>query len=151
MLTLDPGRTTGWSTWEVYDEAPIELLDHGQVRGGLEGFINAWRHERFGYPELVVSESFHLDGRTPKPDVTPLKIEGALAVLCGDVGIPLHYQRNVMKAHAPDDLLKRSGLWFTGEQHARDAIRHAIAWAKLNGHSPTIGWLWPPPGEKLAA
>lgn len=146
LLSLDPGKCTGWSLWIVRDDAPIDLIDYGQVSGGVDGFVDWWRKMQQGGLswDTVVSESFRLDGRTPSPDLTPKLIEGALAVLWPRSVI---YQANTYKVHAPDDLLKRAGLWQKGMPHANDAIRHAIAWAKLSGHLPTIKWLWPMPAE----
>lgn len=146
ILALDPGKTTGWSTWRMMPFEPIEHLDHGMVPGGVEGFIQ-WVHgmewtEEFRKSRAlrVVSETFVLDGRTRKPDVTPLKIEGALSVLFpGWVG-----QRNTFKSHAPDELLKAHGLWWKGAGHDRDSARHAIAYAKARKHIPTIRHFWPP-------
>lgn len=143
LLALDPGGTTGVAWFTLTDERPLELLEAGQWHGGLEGFIAAWSNIQA--PDLVVAESFVLDGRTQKPDVTPLRIEGALRVLAP---CQVVLQRNVYKSHAPDELLKRAGLWQKGKPHANDAIRHAIAWAKTKGHRPTMEWLWPMP-ERL--
>ncbi|UOE45901.1 hypothetical protein [Agromyces larvae] len=137
LLALDPGGRTGWSLWRFDAITPITHLEHGTVEGGLDGFIAWWKVEGW-QPDVVVSETFVLDGRTPKPDITPLKIEGALSVLFpGWVG-----QRNVMKRHAPDAFLKEHGLWWPGKGHDRDSARHAIAWAKTNLHRPTLDAYW---------
>lgn len=145
LLAIDPGGTSGIALFEVHDDRPIELIRADQWHSGVLGFIDMWRHECMDSKvDLVVSESFRLDGRTPSPDVSPLRIEGALLALAQ---CPLIWQQNVMKAHAPDELLKRAGLYQRGMPHANDAIRHAIAWSKLNGHRPTIEWLWPMPAQ----
>ncbi len=138
LLALDPGGTTGWSSW-VYDSlTPLRHVDHGMIPNGLDGFIQWWESTAGGEPDEVVSETFVLDGRTARPDVTPLKVEGALSVLFpGWIG-----QRNVMKAHAPDQLLKDKGIWWPGAGHDRDSARHAIAWAKTTRHMPTLRWLY---------
>lgn len=140
LLSLDPGGLTGWSIWTLGDDKPLKLIECGQTPGGVGGFIDGWRGMLPTF-DLVVSESFRLDGRTPKPDVTPLKIEGALLALRD--GQPVTFQANTYKSHAPDDLLKRHGLYKKGQPHAVDAIRHAVAWAKTRGHRPTIELLWP--------
>jgi len=145
LLALDPGGTSGWSTWLYSPLTPLEPIDHGQIEGGLEGFLQWWDVEtmiRRPWDEMV-AETFVLDGRTVKPDTTPLLIEGALHVLFpGWVG-----QRNVMKAQADDLLLKRADYWWPGEQRARDSASHAIALMKTRRHLPTIKMLWPPRGE----
>ena len=137
LLALDPGRSTGWSVWEYGDTKPLTHLEHGTIAGGLEGFID-FAMGKHGYDE-VVAETFRLDGRTVKPDVTPLRIEGALTTLFpGWVGQP-----NSHKVHAPDALLKRAGLWWPGKGHDRDSARHALAYMKLRRHLPTIERYWP--------
>ncbi|MGO2150810.1 MAG: hypothetical protein ACTH32_06370 [Microbacterium gubbeenense] len=147
ILAVDPGGTTGWSLWLMREAAPIEHVEHGMIPGGVDGFITWATESGFvghyaEWPDLtVVSETFVLDGRTRKPDVTPLKIEGALSVLFpGWVG-----QRNTFKSHAPDELLKAHGLWWKGAGHDRDSARHAIAYAKARKHLPTIEKFWPRP------
>lgn len=146
ILAVDPGGTTGWSLWLMREAAPIEHVEHGMIPGGVDGFITWATESGFvghyaEWPDLtVVSETFVLDGRTRKPDITPLKIEGALSVLFpGWVG-----QRNVAKAAAPDAFLKKHDLWWKGQGHDRDSARHAIYYAKSVRHLPTIRHFWPP-------
>ncbi|WP_162819130.1 hypothetical protein [Leifsonia aquatica] len=149
FLVLDPGGTTGWSTWLLPADGPLEPIDHGMIPGGLHGFIRWWRDIHDSDPgfDFVVSESFILDGRTAKPDITPLHIEGALAVFCSELGLPLYYQRNVYKAHAPDELLRRLGYYWPGAGHDRDSARHAIAYALTQRHMPTLMAIHPPPAR----
>ena len=137
LLALDPGRTTGYSIWHYDEHAPLKLIQRGQISNGLEGFV-AWFRSQERFDE-VVAETFKLDGRTIKPDTTPLAIEGALTVLApGWVGQP-----NTMKTSATDTQLKRWGLWWPGHQHARDSARHAIAYMKRKRHIPTLRLLFP--------
>lgn len=141
ILGLDPGESTGWSLWEYDDEtAPVHLA-HGIISDGLLGFIHWWM-KGLG-PALplwgtVVCESFHLDGRTDFPNVTPLRIEGALAVLWPET----HFQPNTMKLHLSDRKMKELGLWWPGKGHDRDSMRHVFAYLKANlRHRPTLE-LW---------
>ena len=140
FLSLDPGELTGWSLWEMFADSPLRNLDHGTIHGGLSGFCAWWREAPKDW-DFIVAESFVLDGRTPKPNVTPLRIEGALHMAWAPM--PIVFQRNTQKAQAPDDLLKRNGLWWTGEGHDRDSARHAIAYARNIVHIPTLEWLHP--------
>lgn len=139
LLSLDPGGTTGWSLWRLSDTEPLTYIMSGQISNGVRGFIEWWADKPLE-PDIVVAETFRLDGRTPRPDVTPLKIEGALAVLFPD----WHGQPNTMKVHATDAFLKANGFWLPGKQHARDSVRHALAYAKLHRHEPTLRALWGP-------
>lgn len=141
ILGLDPGGTTGWSLWQYDALTPPRPIEHGQVSGGLDGFLEWWEGDDMGYRSMeVVSESFRLDGRTPKPDVTPLRIEGALRVLRPDV----IYQPNTMKMHLTDDRIKALGLWWKGEPHAIDSMRHVWALMRARRHMPTLLCGWPP-------
>lgn len=140
LLALDPGGTTGWSLWRYDALTPAMPLEHGQITGGVEGFVAWWRDSDIeAEADEIVAESFILDGRTLYPDLTPKLIEGALVALWGG---PLHYQRNTFKAHAPDATLKRLGFWWKGEQHARDSARHALAFLKVRKHLPTVRAYW---------
>lgn len=145
ILAIDPGVSTGWSFW-VYDATtPLRHIEHGTIPNGKDGFIG-WALQRRGEFDEVVAESFVLDGRAdPRAiDVTPLRIETAIDMTFGrwGDGVPVVYQRNVMKVHAPDQLLKDKGLWWKGAGHDRDSARHAIALMKTRRHAPTLRWLY---------
>lgn len=144
LLALDPGGHTGWSSWTYGPTTPLTLLEHGQIADGLAGFVR-WSRAYLEevVPDELVSESFVLDGRTASPDVTPLRIEGAIEALFAAEGVPIIFQRNVMKSGITDDRLRASGLWIKGQQHARDSIRHAIVSMKVRKHVPTINRFWP--------
>jgi hypothetical protein len=132
LLAVDPGKTTGASLWKYSETEPLECTWHGQIPDGLQGVIDfMFDHAE---PDIVVSEQFVLDGRTPNPDVTPLHIEGALM---------RHYeivwfQRNNFKKHVSNEMLKAYDLYWKGEPHAMDSARHALAFMKVNRHMPTL-------------
>ena len=137
LRALDPGKTTGWSEWHYDAMTTLTLLDYGQISGGSRGLIAWWQSRP--EPDEVVAETFVDDHRTMSPDLTPVRIEGALDVLFpGWIG-----QRNSYKAHADDVMLKRTGLWFVGQPHATDSGRHALAFQKTRRHLPTIERYWP--------
>lgn len=138
LLALDPGKTTGASWWYYDDSTPIKLLKYTQVKGGVDAVINEFMNLTPAICDVIVSESFKLDGRTPNPDVTPLRVEGVLSYVSKLHGIPVVYQANNMKAHATDEFLKRHDLWFKGQPHATDSARHAIAYMKRIKHRPTL-------------
>lgn len=135
MLALDPGKTTGWSFWEYGETTPATCLKHGQVEDGLDGYLE---HIDKMEADIIVAEQFILDGRTPNPDVTPLKIEGALASYSHGLNVPLVLQRNNFKKHVSNELLKEHGLYWKGEPHAMDSARHALAYLKTQHHYPTL-------------
>lgn len=134
LLALDPGGTTGYSLWWYDAITPLRPIEHGQTPDGVEGFIHWWNTQDTHLWDEIVSERFVLDGRTARPDTTPLKIEGVLMVERPDV----IFQPNGFKAAVPDAVLKRLGFWWKGQQHARDSARHALAYLKARGHRPTM-------------
>lgn len=147
LLSLDPGGSTGWSVWTYDAVTPLRLVEYGTITGGLRGFLD-WFNSPAGDLDEIVAEDFILDGRTARPDTTPLEILGALEALVWASGPPLIRQRNFMKNHAPDDLLKRLGLWWPGKGHDRDSARHALALLKTRKHAPTLRWMY---GRREAA
>lgn len=150
LVSFDPGGSTGWSLWQYDAVTPIRHVKHGTITGGLQGFLGWWDGFRYRYDfDEILAEDFILDGRTLKPDTTPLEILGALEFAANvEQGVPLVRQRNFMKSHAPDELLKRADLWWPGAGHDRDSARHAIALMKTRRHEPTLRWLY---GRKDAA
>ena len=156
LLAIDPGEVTGWSTWQLEDDAPLTRLDYGLVKGGALGW-RSWMSAKMRMrPGLIVCERFNPnDGRAGKANyVDHLRIEGGLLVAADALGLPDPiWHHNDMKALCSDATLKSHGLWLTGRderigwQDARDvndSQRHALAWAKAAGHEPTLLRYWPP-------
>lgn len=147
---FDPGLSTGWSRW-LYDAitAPQHLA-HGIITGGLDGLMEWWDAGNMDDVDEAVSESFVLDGRTPFPEVEPLRIEGYLKGECRRLDIPLTFQRNTYKSHMTDGKLKELGIWWPGPGHDRDSARHVWANLKVRKHYPTLMLAFPPRVTGLA-
>jgi hypothetical protein len=135
LLALDPGETTGATLWTFTETKPIALLSTFQIAEGILGFM---KHAELDKTNIVVSEKFVLDGRTPNPNVTPLLIEGALIAQQKYYPYKLTFQRNNFKKHVSDDLLKENDLWAAGYPHAMDSAKHALAYMKTIRHMPTL-------------
>ncbi|MFF2388943.1 hypothetical protein [Agromyces sp. NPDC058104] len=153
ILGIDPGgrpsaaksrSATGWSAWEYDAVTPPRPITHGQVQG------DEWRFRRWfleempeafpgGRPDEIVCERFLPDGRTLFPDITPLKIEGILIMARPDTV----FQPNGFKSALVDKKIHELGLWWPGEGHAIDSMRHVFALLKERRHMPTL-MLWPP-------
>lgn len=139
LIAFDPGKTTGVSLWQYDSDTPLTLVGHGQIEGGVDGFLEYFYPKGMFLPwDVIVSESFVLDGRTPNPDVTPLKIEGILEAHAHRTGALVRFQRNNFKAHVDNDLLKKFELYKPGQPHAMDSMRHALAYMKTSMHMPTL-------------
>jgi len=142
LLTLDPGGTTGWSWSYFNDDKPLLFAGGGQIEGGLVGVLEFLSRIGYGYKDaIIVSESFQLRPGVKSPDVTPLRIEGALTALFGPDRVV--YQQPALKASVGDQRLKDNGLWIPGQRHQMDARIHALAFVKRNKHLPSLRAYWP--------
>jgi hypothetical protein len=142
VLALDPGGTTGWALGAYSDLLPLNFVDGGQITAGVNGFV-AWftRMSWMGGMSddsdvQIVSESFTLRPAVKFPDVTPLRIEGALSALLGPDGV--RYQTPATKALVPDSELRRLGFWIPGQRHQMDARIHALAYMMKTHYMPTL-------------
>lgn len=144
IFSLDPGGTTGYS-FIAYDDIsnPI-MLESGQIPDGHKGFIRWWRSGgmELAVGSIVVCESFTLREGVPGVNLEPCYVMGSLEAL--HKGSPIIYQKPAFKAYCDNDALKRLGMYLVGQQHARDAVRHAIAYLRLRErHKPTYRLGWP--------
>lgn len=161
IMSLDPGGTTGWALSKLSATRPLEFIDGGQISGGVDGFVDWYRvnsgltwaatnnlNPILSHPELyglvIVSESFTLRPGVKSPDVTPLRIEGALSVLAPQDR--LVYQQPAHKSLVGDQKLKELDFWIPGQRHQMDARIHALAYAVRQRHIPTLEAYWPERG-----
>jgi len=159
VLGVDPGKMTGVALLkENYGTGlPFSVVLLDEIEGGVEGFID-WAEENLDdLADYVVCEKFELDGRTPKPDLTPKEIIGALKVFqradaffqLGHKHWALECQTNTQGKHLmTNEVLKRAGYYpKRGEVkggHSTDALRHALTYVvKTLKHKPTLELLFP--------
>jgi len=150
ILSFDPGGTTGYA-FIVYhqDHDPI-MIDSGEIPNGHQGFIEWWRSGgvEMSIGSVLVCESFTLRQGIPGVNLEPCYVMGALEALSRKQEVV--YQRPTYKAYCDNDALKRLGMYLRGQQHARDAVRHAIAYLRLvERHQPTYRLGWPETPDKL--
>lgn len=169
LLSIDPGKSTGWCIGEYSDTKPWTLLDRGEVLDGLEGFTHWWQKMRPDTHELLV-ERFVLDPSNQfVADLTPKQIEGALYVLWGQrapitwqlrsdkaalCGYPPSAKTKAQRQRVRFDWLRERGLYLPGTQHddSNDAITHSIVRMKRLNHMPTLRHYWGSLGQsRLAA
>lgn len=157
VLSFDPGESTGWSLW-TYDEAhPMQRLEYGLIKGGLRGFV-FWNTYHLGAlrPDTIVCERYnpHLGGGAKNYE--PLYIEGALYAITDALAMEVIWQEIGTKDQCHDSVLRENGLWVSNEdartdpaidwidgRDINDSQAHALAWAKLSDHEPTIALYWP--------
>jgi len=144
ILSFDPGGTTGYA-FIVYPKNEIPMMiDSGEIKGGHQGFIDWWRSGGLdmAFGSTIVCESFTLRQGVPGVNLEPCYVMGALEALTRKKEIV--YQRPTYKAYCDNDALKRLGFYLVGQQHARDAVRHAVAYLRVvEKHLPTYKLGWP--------
>jgi hypothetical protein len=147
VIAVDPGKVTGFFTYDSAapvdagsgDELPMwEFVDWMQQRA----LFGEW----LGSEVQVVCESFSITKRS-------MTQRGERAWSIEQIGIlqymvrmrgsyvpmrpPCHYAEQSpsdAKGFSTDAKLKRVGWWLPGQEHARDAARHALLWATRQGH-----------------
>jgi hypothetical protein len=146
VMGIDPGGTTGWSILgverdSIFGDAPsgIRHLKTGLIRGGFTqqvlrlAVIIRTYHDPF-YSLALAVESFI--PRKPIMDeqfLAPLQINYRLQFLAdtGKIRSPIFYQTpQFAMEDAPDSRLKKWGIFVSGEDHPKDATRHAIAFIR---------------------
>lgn len=144
LLSFDPGGTTGFAYLSYELETKPVLIDSGQIPNGHKGFIEWWGKEINKYENfIVVCESFTLRQGVYGVNLEPCYVIGALEALV----LPEYqviYQSPTYKALCDNDALKNLGMYLRGQQHARDAVRHSIAYLRTKElHMPTFSTGWP--------
>nr|DAW17413.1 MAG TPA: Putative Holliday junction resolvase [Caudoviricetes sp.] len=141
ILSLDPGGTTGYAILDVQEDEFPEVINVGQIKNGLSGFIDFYNDylSAFNF-DAIICESFTLREGIFGADLSPVSVIGALEALAQDVEIV--YQEPKLKPLCDDDRLKRLGLHLSARPHANDAVRHGIIYLRNKKHTPTLekGW-----------
>ena len=142
ILGIDPGGKTGVA---VYNIRTLEVDYRDEVSGGTEGFAAWFKESKAEQFEDIVCESFQLDDRTAKPDLTPVEIIGHLKSLDAVTKFQTPAQAKSLITNA---VLKRAGLYPPYGQvkggHSTDALRHALYYVVTTlKHRPTLELLWP--------
>lgn len=155
VLSIDPGKTTGWAVGQYDEKTPYTVMDFGITHDGMDGFTTWWRRHTnrlegwgfFGDYELitVVVEGFALSGGNNF--VANLDGVEIIGFLKGVVDY-LVIQKRTDKALVHDDILKRNGMWYTGKQvghtdgrDVNDAVIHGIVYAIRQKNQPTMKYL----------
>ena len=130
ILAIDPGETTGYVVAET-DGLDYDVKISGQFPNwrGIEALITYW------LPDTVVYEAFYLSPSIAKykarSTMPTVEVIGVLKYLAWQHSIPLVAQPPSVKYVAATDL-PRHVAGVTGP-HARDALRHLIAYLRLKG------------------
>lgn len=157
VIGVDPGGTTGWARLtvprkSVFGSQPSKILewDAGQLYGNedeqvslLGSIVRETQSLAYLVGPALVIEGFEIRTNSRGPEVlAPVriaaKIEYArhLGKLCDSQIV--YQSASMAKSTVTDDRLKRWGFWLKGEEHARDALRHAITALRRARSNPDL-------------
>lgn len=136
VIGVDPGSTTGLVA--IRPEADhIEVVRHGHSSGPAAcRWLEAYTHDE---PNLHVAiEAFVIAHRTVTGTragaLEALYTIGAMRHICANAEVPLSLQAASSAKKAVSDAYLRSlGLTDTVGPHERDALRHALLYARTKG------------------
>lgn len=153
VIGIDPGGTTGWAVLCCPVNslrggsdplAEIKHWSYGQLEGAenhqvdqLIMIIQDWE------AAAIVCEGFHL--RTLAAELSPVRITAALDWWLSYAKRPMFIQLPSMaKSTATDDRLKSWELYDKGNEHARDATRHASTFLRRTAKNAKLrAAAWP--------
>ncbi|AON97490.1 resolvase [Rhodococcus phage ChewyVIII] len=154
VVAFDPGGTTGWSVMETTLEAlndntvPVhEILTgwwHGQIVCNDEKIDNYEQVAIDAMAELITAQVVDVDDiaivvesyqirskRTDKETISPIRFIAGIEQYVWDMYRYMAQQGPSEKTGVTDERLETWGLYLRdGQQHARDADRHALLFLK---------------------
>lgn len=132
LLALDPGETTGWTVIDVGVAGEIIIANQGQFESWpLDKALRRLTSlvESFS-PNFLVFEAYHvyawrLNEHTFS-EVPTIQLIGMIKTIALQRSINFGEQTaQTGKTFFTDDRLKSLGIYFDGQKHARDSLRHA--------------------------
>lgn len=144
-------RGTGWAALTVPDDGRPTLEETGLIPGGPTPFLTEMGRSSNIRTWASVADQLVVENFLPlnaKAKIDPLEIVGMVRMWGMVFNTPVAVQNPSQRMIVSHDDLKRIGMWPGGAGHADEAqaVRHALAWASISGHMPTIAMLSPDPG-----
>lgn len=135
IIALDPGGTTGWALWEQHlaiHGTAKDVWNVGQM-GPEDHHSDLYAHlERCHTHEFtVVCESFEFRQNRQRDNINLMSREyiGVTKLFGQERSTPVVFQTAARaKGFVTDQKLKAMGLWWPGNKHAMDAMRHLITY-----------------------
>lgn len=157
LIGLDPGGTTGWAVLVIGRDAMLDpevrilnniaLYTYGEVTGDehkqvdeIESMLETWPGA------ALVREDFILRTQNKSRDtLSPVRLGfGIDHLMYKRNRVVFTQQPSLAKVTASDERLKSWGLYRPGSEHARDATRHAITFARrAKADSALLHGAWP--------
>jgi hypothetical protein len=127
LVSFDPGSTTGTASFHGLVLHKAVQLNTSRMDIALEQYT-MWFDEQ--QPTEVVMEDYRVYANKIQQHAnssleTP-RLIGMIETLCFQRKVPFHKQpAGTTKQFCTDEKLKTWGMYLRGQQHARDAVRHA--------------------------
>lgn len=141
VLFVDPGLTTGWVTLDPTGSDPAATLRVGELPH-FEFLDAAVDQIAAGHFALVACEAFQVGERTERQAtgggqrLWSVEQQGVLRWACQRWQVEYllpEQQAAEVKRFATNEKLKAGGFWTRGQEHGRDATRHALLWLTRRG------------------
>ena len=132
ILGVDPGQTTGIAVVR-WSDAGLELLESWEEPDWLKAASQI--RQRMKSATDVATEDFVILKKTKGQ--WSIKLNGIVEHSAWENGVVVHGQNSQRaKAFATNQKLRALGLWHVGGGgHAKDAIRHVLLMAVIEGFS----------------
>ena len=131
IISLDPGRTTGYSVGLLQDEQPFQFISKQKKMTHEE----LWTELCFTQADVVVCESFDFrNGVRTGTDLIPAELIGVVHLWCARSKKRLDFQNasthgaGGKNGYFNNENLKRKGIYVAARPHAMDSLRILLYW-----------------------
>jgi hypothetical protein len=152
VIGIDPGVTTGWAKItipmdSIFGNEPGEIIDwkYGMLDGPETGQAQTFCRiaKRYIFPAIAIED---FDNRRPlrnREYLAPVRVASKIEFciqtgMAGQVTGHEWQMPSLAFETAPDDRLKRWGLYPPGPEHPKDATRHAITLIRRAKKDPKL-------------
>lgn len=131
VISLDPGRTTGYSVGIAKDRTPFEFISKQAKMTHVELWILLEKEN----PDCIVCESFDFrNGVRTGTDLIPAELIGVVHLFAGTRSKRLFFQNasthgaGGKNGYFNNENLKRKGIYVAARPHAMDSLRILLYW-----------------------
>jgi len=152
VIGIDPGVTTGWAKItipmdSIFGDEPGEIIDwkYGMLDGPETGQAQTFCRiaKRYIFPAVAIED---FDNRRPlrnREYLAPVRVASKIEFciqtgMAGQVTGHEWQMPSLAFETAPDDRLKKWGLYPPGPEHPKDATRHAITLIRRAKKDPKL-------------
>jgi hypothetical protein len=158
LICVDPGGTTGVGIVGYTDRIVQMVNAYEDTVGPFDLFkdlmskINNYRDEGLVFPHTSQQHPVTVLIEAWETYDTPFRVNpnyacqliGAAKVAAAQMGVNIIERSPQARKQVTDQMLKAGGFWWPhGEGHAREALRHGLAFLIEQLHRPTIDLLMP--------